>query len=101
MIRFVPLLALCWASAAHATTGLAWKWEPDTTRRYLLTGSVAVPYVLLLQQEQNYDVRLSGIAVQLVTTCKVAEVAGKTGWEINCTLDDVSITAKPLTTDAG
>lgn len=92
-MRTVAILAgLALAVPAHATSGLEWQWD-EAERVYHILGEVQLPELVWLRAFNNKEVRLSGFRLELMTTCKAAEAAGKKAWEVHCRIDDVSLQA--------
>jgi hypothetical protein len=93
---FGALLAL--ASPASATTGLAWKF-PAEGLRYAISAHVDLPTVLAFEAEQNDEFRSGEFQLDAIVDC-VPSPLGKSAWELHCTIEDVSIGAVPVETDA-
>ncbi len=93
-----PLIA-AWliAAPASAADGLAWEWA--SPRRYLLDLDLLVPRPLTLQAENNYEVRVPILSVQVDTECAAVDPR-KSGFDLKCTLTDLSLAAMPLERDA-
>lgn len=88
------------ATPAHATEGLAWQWD-DTPRTYHIRGEIRLSRFIFFNAFNNIDVRLIQARMELVTTCKANEPIGKKGWEVHCTIDDISIQGACLPGDEG
>jgi hypothetical protein len=91
----MALVALLGGSAtAHATTGLVWQW-PEEGRQYSIQAEVHVAEAFWMRSEFNLDIRVTEFRFFAVTTCKPAANIGKSAWELQCTLDDVAVSAAP------
>lgn len=85
------VLALGLPNVAHATTGLQWQW-PAEGRRYELLADLTLPSLMVLQADENFEVRAHRVQIDAITTCKPrTENAPKSGWILDCTIDDVAL----------
>lgn len=102
LLALVPLLAVgtLAPAAAHATTGLAWQWEGQS-RSYHIQGQIRLPEFVWLRAFNNAEARVFEVRVDLVTTCTPAGSMGKSGWNMECRLDDVGLQAVALPGDKG
>ena len=94
-------MGLSWVGAAQATTGLAWTWEEDTERRYFIEAELLLPELLLLQQAENVNVRVSELTVMLNTLCRPDGPPGKKVVVVRCSIDDVRLVAAPVRSEIG
>jgi hypothetical protein len=98
--RWVVALAAMWiASPAWAVTGLEWKFPAEGHRFHLMT-RINLPEWYLFAAEKNTEVRVSQVLLEVVTRC-VPAVELKSGWRLDCTLEDVAIQALALPADRG
>jgi hypothetical protein len=97
----VLAMGLSWMSAAQATTGLVWTWEEDSARRYFIEAELLLPELLLLQQAENVNVRVSEVTVMLNTMCRPDGPPGKKTVVVHCTIDDVRLVAAPVRSEVG
>jgi len=102
MIRSATALAvLLTSTAAHATTGLEWKWEQDQVRRYKIAAQVMLPEPIVFLAQKNKEKRIVEVQVDLDAECKAASPEGKKAWELHCTVSDWAMSAAPVSSDAG
>jgi hypothetical protein len=94
---FALLIGLGASAPAHATTGLVWKM-PAEGLRYFVVARVNYPLMLNFQAEINHQFRASEFQFEAVTECKPT-VTTKTGWELQCRFEDVSLLADPVEAD--
>ena len=78
------------APTALAVEGLEWNWEGQE-RRYLLRTDVQLPEVMWVNSEVGRESRVVGFALDVVTTCVGTEPAGRKGYNVTCTLEDLTI----------
>ena len=98
--RWLATLVAVWvASPAWAVSGLEWKFPSEGHRFHLMT-RINLPEWFLFAAEKNTEVRVSQVLLETVTRCTPA-VELKTGWRLNCTLEDVSIQGLALPADKG
>jgi len=97
----VLAMGLAWMGAAQATTGLAWTWEEDTAHRYFIEAELLLPELLLLQQAENVNVRVSEVTVMLNTLCSPDGPPGKKVVVVSCSIDDVRLVAAPVRSEVG
>jgi hypothetical protein len=93
------LILALWLDTAEAATGLEWKF-PAEGRRYHLMTRVNLPEWMLFAAEKNTEVRVSQVLLETVTNCVPTETR-KTGWRLDCKIEDVSIQAIGLPADTG
>jgi hypothetical protein len=91
------LLGLGASAPAHATTGLVWK-VPAEGLRFFVVARVNYPLMLNFQAELNHQFRAPEFQFEAVTECKPA-LTTKTGWELQCRFEDVSLLATPVNAD--
>lgn len=93
MTRFLCAFALFLAttSSASATEGLVWKW--DGPQRYVIRADIELAAPRLLREEQNREALVARVLFEAATTCSVRNPLGKKAWELDCTLDQVSLSA--------
>jgi hypothetical protein len=93
------ILALALSVQADAATGLEWK-IPAEGRRYHLLTRINLPEYMLFAAEKNTEVRVSQVALEVVTLCVPTETR-KASWRLDCKLEDVSIQALAVPGDNG
>ncbi len=96
----LALAAVCAAGSALATEGLEWDWEGQT-HRYLLRADVQLSEMMWLRPTLTRQTTAAGFAVDVVTTCAPDRALGKRGWQMRCSMDDLSIRFDPDPTDEG
>ncbi len=92
MVRWMMALALgaVATTTASATDGLAWDWE-GKTHRYLLRTDVQLAEVIWIRSNVSRESRIVGFSVDIVATCVGGDAQGKRGWEVACTMDDLTV----------
>lgn len=97
----VILLGLASLTPAAAVDGLAWQWSESMARTYHIQSQIRLPRFIFFNSFNNVDVRLVEARLELVTTCKGANALGKSAWELECLVDDISIQGVSLPQDGG
>lgn len=90
----LPLLLLAPALAAAP----AWRWPAAEPRAYAFDTCVQLPEPLALRADQNLEARSDRLQLQLVASCEPA-TEEPAGWQLVCSLRDVSLRALPLPGD--
>jgi hypothetical protein len=95
--------AACLATSlpASATTGLAWQWEEDETRQYVVRADVHLPGGRPMFAEKNIDAYFTRAKVVLLLSCAPKATMGKKGWLMKCDIDDAALSAEPLPNSIG
>lgn len=87
------------ATPAAADAPLAWDWS--RSHRYYIETHVALPTWVWLGTPFNRQARTTGFELRLVTTCGDAEVERSKVAEVNCPIEDVSLSARGLPQEEG
>ncbi len=101
MRSLVVAVAVALGSASAPAAPMEWRWAPDTTHRWYLESEVVLPGFMWLNASANRDGRVSAFQVRAVLQCRVADELGRRGWDLDCVLHDVSLSAVPLPGDEG
>ncbi|MEZ4318065.1 MAG: hypothetical protein R3F61_11195 [Myxococcota bacterium] len=84
---------------AQAADGLAWKWAPEQSRRYVLNSQTQVSEVFWIRAQDNLDRRILEWQLNIITTCTGVEPLGKSAYTVSCSIDDLAIAARPTNGD--
>jgi hypothetical protein len=96
------LVALApWTLPSAALESSVYSWDWSRTHRFYLESHVQLPVVMWLATPYNHQARITAFDVRLVTTCANAQVLTKHTVEVNCSIDDVALSAAGLPQEAG
>jgi len=83
------------STPSHATTGLAWNWDGDQARQYVIQSSTVLIYPEVLQGDGTGEVYFTEIVAALRTTCQVTGTMGKKAYEVSCSINDLALQGVP------
>lgn len=92
----IAVVGLALGPSAHGATGLS--WSLDEPVRYVINSQTIVSSVFQMNAEENLDRRVLEWKLNLNVLC-TRTAAGKSGVEVTCTLEDVSVAADPFRDD--
>jgi len=96
----MPTLALAALTGpASAADHLGWDWS--RTHRFYVEVQVQLPTSEWIATQYNHEARITAYDLRLVTTCADAQVESRHVVQVDCTLDDVALSAAPLEQDVG
>jgi len=88
------------AAEGEVVDGLEWQWTQGQERTYHIAGQILLPRFIFFNAFNNIDARISEARMELVLGC-VGHEQFKRGWEVHCTIDDISLQAVALPADKG
>jgi len=89
------ILTLLCSSTSHATTGLAWNWDGDLERKYLIRSSTTLIYPEVLQGDGTGEALFADLAIAMLVACKATDTLGKKAYEVSCVIDELSLQGVP------
>ena len=100
----VPLSLLAMpalAVDAAPTESVVLQWDWSQSHRWFIESEVQLPLYMWLQTPFNHQARATAFQIRLVTQCAPGTSSNGKTWEVACTLEDVALSASPMTQDEG
>ncbi len=72
------------------------RWD-DT--RWLVETEIGLPYPMMLQREQNEEIRANAMQIRAILRCNKTAKLRRKRWEVDCVLEDVALQAVPFRND--
>ena len=72
------------------------RWD-DT--RWFVETEIGLPYPLMLQREENLEIRATALQIRGVIRCNKQDRLGRKRYEVDCVLEDVALQAIPFRND--
>ena len=92
---FATAFLLLTSVPSYATTGLAWDWEADKSRQYLISSTTVLIYPEVMQGQGTGELYFIEMETTLLTTCKASAALGKKAHEVACVVDDLKLRGTP------
>ncbi len=89
------MIALLLITPTASAQTLAWTWKPETERTWHIETVIGYANPIWLRAKQDLEGRAERIHSEQVWTCR-ADEPSRTGWELNCTIDDVRLVVDAL-----
>jgi hypothetical protein len=106
LVALAPLLSPTWAyggqpsaSDVQAPEVLGWDWS--RTHRFALESQVQLPLFMWFATPFNRQARVTAFDIKLVTSCGNAQVETKRVVEVDCTIEDLALSAAGMPQEKG
>src|SRR5262245_1444532 len=99
MTLLVTLASLSAPSFAADNEVLGWDWS--RTHRFAIESQVQLPLFMWFETPNNHQARVTAFDLRLVTTCGNAQVETKRVVEVDCSIDDLSLSAAGMPQERG